>query len=392
MQRVAVVFINVGAYHAARLNAAHDACQQQGWQMTAVQITDNTLQHPWGDLHKIRFPLETVIPASEVASADSEQQWQRIANNLVPCVLDKLNPDAIAIPGWGHSSMRAALSWARRRKSITVLMSESKRDDEARRWWKEKLKAHLYVNKFDAALVGGSKHQAYLVELGMPPEKIFTGYDIVDNDYFSACAAAAQANPFAARWRQPQIPLRPFFIAATRLLERKNIPRLIDAYAVYHAKFADAQAWDLVICGSGEQETLVRERIAAANLKHAIHLPGFVTYDAVGGWYGLAAAFVHPALQEQWGLVINEACAAGLPILCSNTVGACHELVRQDENGFKFNPKSVDEIAQALIAMHSLDADVRQGYGERSKQLVASFAPAAFGEGLVKAIRAGINK
>src|SRR5439155_5507627 len=64
-----------------------------------------------------------------------------------------------------------------------VVMSESARADEPRAWWKEIIKRRI-VRIYSAALVGGQRHIDYLVELGMPRERIFSGYDVVDNDYF----------------------------------------------------------------------------------------------------------------------------------------------------------------------------------------------------------------
>jgi hypothetical protein len=65
-----------------------------------------------------------------------------------------------------------------------VVMSESAGRDEPRTWWKERIKRQI-VDLYSAALVGGQRHLEYLVELGMPPDRIFTGYDVVDNAYFA---------------------------------------------------------------------------------------------------------------------------------------------------------------------------------------------------------------
>ena len=60
--------------------------------------------------------------------------------------------------------------------------------------------------------------------------------------------------------------------------------------------------------------------------------------------YGLASAFVHPSTTEQWGLVVNEAAAAGLPLIVSERCGCAPELVRQGVTGFLFDPYDIDAI------------------------------------------------
>ncbi|MGA7931982.1 MAG: glycosyltransferase family 4 protein, partial [Kovacikia sp.] len=319
---VVVLFYNIGGYHAARLGAAHTACQDLGWHLTAIHVTDQTREHPWGTLDpQVPFPLQTLLPAATTPATVDRGPNSTIAGTLLSACLSRLKPDVMVIPGWGFPISRVALRWSKQQQIPAILMSESKWDDEKRNWLKELLKAWLYIRKFDAALVGGRLHRDYLIKLGFPGDRIFLGYDAVDNDYFTHSAAIARNDPQAARMRQPEIPEKPYFLAATRFIKRKNVPRLVKAYANYRFQVGPSSAWDLVICGKGAEEAVIRQTIADHHLGECVHLPGFKTYQTIGDWYGLASAFVHPALQEQWGLVVNEACAAGLPILGSHTVG-----------------------------------------------------------------------
>ncbi len=383
---IAVIFMSIGHYHAARLREASRSCSERGWHITAIQAVEGTSQHPWGTIENSpdTYPTKTLLtPATARQSADDGWLNVEAAKNIKEC-LNELKPDVVVIPGWGGRLERESLVWAQRHRIPAVVMSESKRDDAKRQQWKEKLKSRLYISKFDAALVGGKLHRDYLVELGFAPERIFTGYDVVDNDYFERSADIARRNVIAARASDTRIPSRPFFLATTRFIKRKNIERLIEAYAEYNQQ--ETETWDLVVCGAGEEEQSIRRRITEENLEDRVHLPGFVTYEQVGAWYGLAHAFIHPALQEQWGLVVNEACAAGLPILCSRTVGAGHELVRENQNGLLFDPQSREDMTRSLKMMHSFDDAKRRAMAEVSRRLVWDFRPQKFGEGLVRAV------
>ncbi len=375
-----ILFHNIGGYHAARLRATDAACQARGWALTAVQVMGQTQEHPWGDVDDgITFPLKTLL---QVNAGETEEHHRLVRSRLVSH-LDSLKPDIVAIPGWGFVASRAALSWCRHHHLPAIVMSESKADDETRHWWKERLKAWLYVRHYDAALVGSQHHADYLVQLGLSPQQIFQGYDAVDNDYFTAKADHARQHPIAARQRQPHIPSRPYVLAVTRFIARKNLSRLIDAYHHYRQQVVDP--WDLVLCGSGVEENFLRQKTDQLGLVGWIHFPGFVSYSAIGDWYGLAAAFIHPALQEQWGLVVNEACASGLPILCSQTVGARYDLVREGENGLLFDPTSEEDITRCLVTIHRLDADQRQGWGEASRAIAATYRPEHFAQGMLQA-------
>jgi glycosyltransferase involved in cell wall biosynthesis len=383
---IVLLFHNIGGYHAARLRAAHCVCQNLGWKFTAIQVTDKTHEHPWGNLaQEITFPLKTLIPAIPgTTDADCSSDAPQAATALQR-LLEQIYPDVLVIPGWGFRVSRTALQWCQTHRIPAILMSESKWDDEPRQWWKERLKSFLYVKKFQAALVGGQLHRDYLIQLGLSQSRIFLGYDAVDNDYFAQQASAARQAPDAARQAQPEIPQKPYFLAATRFISRKNVPALIQSYAEYRLRVG-ATAWDLVICGSGQEESRIRQQIDHLGLTEVVHLPGFMTYQKIGSWYGFAGAFIHPALHEQWGLVVNEACAAGLPILCSKTVGAS-ELVRDRHNGFTFDPHQVADITAALVNLHALDPGQRSKWGHHSQEMVAQYGPAAFATGLLSAIK-----
>ncbi|MBD2157415.1 glycosyltransferase family 4 protein [Leptolyngbya sp. FACHB-16] len=383
---IGVLFYNIGGYHAARLRAAQFACDQRAWDLTAIQVTDQTGEHPWGNVQSwLTFPTKTLLPYADVPDETMRQFESPAAAERLNDVLKSMHLDALAIPGWGFPVSRAALEWCRQQGIPAILMSESKWDDAPRAWWKEWWKSWRYVSRFDAALVGGETHRDYLMRLGMATERIFLGYDAVDNAYFAEQVAIARRQPDIARQRQPAIPHKPYFLAVTRLIPRKNVAALIRAYGTYY-QLHGPESMDLVICGSGAEEPALRNLIRQEGLENCVHLPGFLSYDALPDWYALAAALIHPALQEQWGLVVNEACAAGLPILCSRTVGACPELVHPHQNGLVFPPEDESAIAQCLSQFHKLDPETRMQWGQQSQQIVARFSPVVFAEGLMQAL------
>ncbi len=378
---VVVFFINIGFYHAARLRSAAQACEKKGWRLTAVQLTDDTLEHPWGRASEgLGFPLLTLL---------NKQSAQKMADGL-PVIdqqvlderLNELKPDILFLPGWSFDLSQKALKWNASRSVPAVVMSESKRDDDTRSWWKEQLKYWLYIRKFKGALVGGDAHANYAVELGLPRERIFKGYDAVDNAHFAKEAAYAREHEAEVRTAFPKMPARPFFMAAFRLMARKNALALLEAYVQYRQQ-CPQDPWDLVICGNGEQRDALVEVIQSRGLTDHVHLVGFLTYHEVGKWYGLAKAFIHPALKEQWGLVVNEACAAGLPVLCSRTVGAAAELVQDGRNGYLFDPADVADIAASLRKVHEAGEAGRARMGQESRRLVATCAPEVFGDSVV---------
>jgi 1,2-diacylglycerol 3-alpha-glucosyltransferase len=352
-----------------------------------IEVTDSTLRHPWGQLiEPRRVPIITIhsLPNGHVTP---DGKIPPVSGKHVDECLGGLLPDVVFLPGWSFEICRRSLDWCRRHSVPAVVMSESKFDDESRFWFKERLKSWLYVRHFAAALVAGNVHADYAESLGIPRDRIFTGYDVVDNAHFERGADRARHNKMEVRRTFPCIPRRPYFIVVSRMVERKNILGLVKAYAQYLSRAGSREdSWDLVICGNGPQLSVIQHEAEKCQLNGHLHLPGFLPYADMPTWYGMASAFVHPALHEQWGLVVNEACASGLPVIVSRTVGSRYDLVAEGKNGFLIDPKSINDMAEKLVVLQNLEGEKLRRMGDCSRQMARKLTPTRFGEEVVKTV------
>lgn len=296
--------------------------------------------------------------------------------------LSALKPTVVVVNGWGTAEAVSAIAWCRWTGVPCVVMSETKSDDVPgqRAGWKEYLKG-VMVRNCDAALVGGNKQAEYLVNLGFPSERIFLGYDTVDNSFFESRSRLAieESEAMTAEYGLPTH----YFFTCTRFLRRKNVDGLLRAYSAYRNR-CKSSPWGLVIAGSGEEENSVRElerSLGVAGVKWV----GFVRYDVLPVYYGLASALIHPAKQEAWGLVVNEAAACHLPLLVGDKVGARYELLRDGGNGILFEASSDDDICRAMCEFSALPAEVRAKMGQISHEIVSHWSPKRFGEQLLAA-------
>ena len=262
-------------------------------------------------------------------------------------VLSRIRPDVVAIPGWSHPGAIAALSWCCDRRVPRFVMSESGESGRLRLRPVEWAKGEV-VSLFGAALVGGSPHARYIEALGMRPERVFLGYDVVDNEHFRIGADRARGESGSARARMGLA--RNYFLAIARFIKKKNLLRLIEAYSEYVALVGarpggvgpqgyspGGSPWDLVLLGDGPLRGEIEKAVHSLGLDGRVVMPGFVQYEALPAYYGLAGAFVLPSTFEPWGLVANEVMAAGLPVLLSRECGCAENLLREGGNGFAFD-------------------------------------------------------
>ena len=377
---VAVVFHHIGPYHHARLNAAADRLSVTGIEWSAKGYDS------WGALATpARYHKVSLFPeATDHSPGKAELRcafWS---------ALEQMNPDVVTVNGWNNFGSLIAANCCMRRRIPMVVMSESSRQDEPRTWWKEAIKRRI-IGLYSAALVGGQRHVEYLVELGMPPERVFTGYDVVDNEYFRQKAEEVRSQ--RSEVRQKYALPENYFLASARFIEKKNLTALIEAFAEYRQRSEvrgrksdishQHSPWDLVLLGDGPLRQAINSQLSTLNLCSHVHLPGFKPYDQLPIYYALANAFVHGSTTEQWGLVVNEAIASGLPVIVSERCGCVPELVQG--NGFTFDPTNEHELIARLLEMASVSDEERKHMGDTSYRIAANFVPQRFGEGLERA-------
>ena len=214
------------------------------------------------------------------------------------------------------------------------------------------------------------------------------GYDVIDNDHYASRADEARSNPaLRAVYALPPH----YFLASARFIAKKNLFALIHAYALYREKKpSNADAWHLVVLGDGELRPKLEGLIKERGLGDHVHLPGFRQYAELPIYYGLAGAFILASTSEQWGLVVNEAMACGLPVIVSERCGCVPDLVHDGRNGFVFNPHDVDALA-TLMATIASDANRRAIMGLAGREIISRWTVEAFGIGLREASKAALH-
>lgn len=375
-----MLFWRLGPYHHARLNNAGATLHITG--IEACGIED---MYAWSKVEGAdKFDKITVTERFL-----DHPSWARQMRLRLWSALDRIQPDVVAVPGWSLADALAALHWCVRTMTPVVVMSDSTAWSGARGRWREWLKSRL-LRHCTSALVAGTPHAEYLVDLGMPKERVFLGYDVVDNDHFAEKSAEVRSQEPECR-KLLGLPKK-YFLASARFVEVKNLPRLLRAYARYRDLASlgqsgkrDREIWDLVLTGDGPLRESLNSQLSTLNLHKHVHLPGFKQYDELPAYYALASAFVHASITETWALVVNEAMASGLPVLVSNGCGCARDLVQEGLNGFTFNPYEIEQLAQLMLKLSTLDSGLI-ALGSASREIIGRWGLDRFAAGLKQAV------
>lgn len=369
--RIALLFRSYGPYHLARLHALRRSAS-----VLALEFSDFDGEYDWNVTHQKH--------AAGVISLSKRGEERKRSLEALTGWLKSFSPDVVAIPGYSEPLALSAACLCQGLGIPTVLMSDSHALNGRRNPIREALKRRV-LSLFHTAFVAGTPQVEYLTGLGFPRCQISIGYDVVDNRHFAP--SDKQGRHLLAPSTHDELD-QPHFLCCSRLVEGKNLLFLIDAFKRYR-DMTTATVWPLLIAGDGPLGAPIAHRIAELSLPDHVHLIGRKTYDELPSLYTSAGALVFPSLAETWGLVVNEAMAAGLPVLVSKNVGCHPDLVQEGINGHVFDPRNTAQLATLFGKIATTES--RRAMGAASRRIIRDWDLDRFSSGLIEAAAAAYS-
>ena len=219
----------------------------------------------------------------------------------------------------------------------------------------------------DICLPIGSRNAAFYRYHGVPDKRLFTVPFAVNNDFFIHGVEQHRHQLHVTKSKLGISLDKPVILFASKLIPRKRPWDLLQAY--HRLQLSGVQA-TLLFVGSGSE----MERLRAYTIQHNlqdIYFLGFQNQTMLLQFYAIADVFVLPSENEPWGLVINEAMCAGLPIIATEEIGAVADLVQHGENGFVFQTGDIENLACYLYLLIMNDT-LRQRMGQCSLTRITS--------------------
>jgi glycosyltransferase involved in cell wall biosynthesis len=192
---------------------------------------------------------------------------------------------------------------------------------------------------------------------GVDPDKIYVAGQAVEKSRFEAVQPTQNGHPVA------------LFIG--QFEERKGVHDLLDAFA----RLGDVGA-EFRVVGNGALEDEIRARAGSIP---GLSIAGYVPQTELPRELARARLLVLPSItlpegKEPWGLVVNEAMHAGLPVVATDSLGAAAGgLVRNGENGFVVPERNPDRLAEVLRRLLT-DAELASRFGEQARRDAAEFS------------------
>lgn len=150
----------VGPYHHARYQALGELIE-----LVILETRPDSQEYPWEERQEARSYERLSLSFDSNQKPSATKMWKAIHK-----ILDKTKPNRIFTTGWADSEYFFAWLWAKQRRVPVFFACDSTNEDYTRSKWKEYLKG-FWVNRFDGALVAGSRSKVYLTTLGWSAQK-----------------------------------------------------------------------------------------------------------------------------------------------------------------------------------------------------------------------------
>ena len=328
---------------------------QPNWEGLNVTVQKNlTLQRTWRHPHGFSEPLYVHIPYDTI--------W----------LLSQKQPDVIISGEMGFRTLQSALYHKFNSQSKLILWATvSEYSEQGRGKLRERLRRWL-VPQADAVVVNGQSGARYVSQFGITDEQIFPAPYTTDISPFLSVPLA----------RDIDQAYRLLYVG--QLVERKGIEGFLSALVRWGVGHPDRKV-EFWLVGDGTLRSTLEQFSVPANL--SLRFLGNVPYNELAQVYAQAGIFVFPTLADEWGLVANEAMAAGLPVLGSLYSQSVEELVVEGETGWTFRADRDVEMDSALEKVLATPGEVLEQMRVTARSRIRDLTPDFVADQILQAIR-----
>lgn len=327
--------------------------------------------------YRWRF-LRNLSPSDSTAGL-----WSAINPGIIPALV-RGRFDALWVHG--HRSLTILLAMVTARVlGVPVLMRGETHLLSTPTGWKGRMRrplmTFLYRYLCTAVLPIGTLNDEFYAQHGVPPDRRFLVPYVVDNELFSRGAAAVRRDRIERRGALGLPATLPLILFSAKLIPRKRPMDVLQAYAGLRRRGLEA---GLVFVGAGSEEDELRTYVRKQGVPD-VYFHGFRNQSEMPEMYALADVFVISSEYETWGLAVNEAMAAGLPVVASSAVGAARDLIRDGENGRVYPVGNVEALSARLEELIA-NPGLRERMSSQSQEIIARWGIEQAVEGIERAL------
>lgn len=277
-------------------------------------------------------------------------EWNKAGRIIKWMIAHKIA--AVVLGGYNDFGLIRILLWCWRSSIPCFVFGDSNILADQRSGLKARLKQRLLpsvLSHASGAMYCGRHGSSYFSRYGVPSTRLFPFPYEPDYGAIQQVPAEVVAN---VRNRYHLRSERRYIVFCGRLTAVKRPELLVQAFLQLAFQRPN---WDLLLIGTGPLKKTLESSVPL-DLADRFHFTDFVNDPAeIAALYHIVDLLALPSDYEPWGVVVTEAAAAGLALVCSDQVGAAADLLREGVNGRSFRAGDVNHLTSALLEATSDD-------------------------------------
>jgi glycosyltransferase involved in cell wall biosynthesis len=360
--KVVILNNDFRVYWKGRLVYLRGYLASQNIQLNAIELFGKGSPYAFDMVDSTHHWWACLYPNKAAGDVEKEELKERLFLRL-----DELDADVIIGPSIVFFAGALGIAWAKKRCRKFIMFDDARAGQVKRNPGVQWVK-NLITSRAEAFWLPTKSYDKGYETFKKQGVHFFYGFSCIDNNLFKADRAG-----------QGSIKT---IICVARLVPIKNLDGLLNAWQLVEQQNTGYQ---LHIVGNGPEGEKLQQQKELLKLQ-TVEFIDAVDNQKLPRYFGNAGAFILPSFSESWGLVVNEAMAAGLPVLLSKTVSAANDLLHEGVNGFGFNAFDNNDIAAAILKYIHLNEHAKMLMSQKSLEIIDGLSYEKMGKQLTDAL------
>lgn len=308
------------------------------------------------DPSEIKYDFEILKDEAHTFSEDAEKSY--FLYKGLGSLMNREKPDAVIVAGFSSATMKVFFRKLLKGTPFIIFSGTIEKGGRSGSMIR-KLQRKFLCSNASAFVAYGSLAKEYLVKSGAKAEKVFIGRNTVDTRFF-----AEETAKLRAEYGNGDGIVR--FTYLGYLVPRKNVKLLLESVKIVAQKRNDFR---LDIIGDGVSLDDLKNYVSENRLENVVEFHGFRQKQEIPAFFARSSGLLFQTDFDIWGLVLNEAMAAGVPCLSSPNAGATNDLIQEGITGFEVDFTNLELVANKMnwLIDHREEA---QKMGERARDFI----------------------
>lgn len=283
-------------------------------------------------------------------------------------ILNQENPDVVIITAF-KPTMLYAFVWCVLKRKKLIVYNDGTLISERNFSFIQKMSRRLIFSQAKAFVAPAEGGLDLYESYGIPRRKMFKSCLCIDNSRFT---------PKPTGEREYDI------MFSGQIVERKMPMFFVEIATKLKQKLPDLR---VLIIGEGDMRKQMLEELDKNGVNY--HFAGYLDQQTLPVFYANAKLFLFPSLNDPWGVVANEACAAGTPVITCENAGVANDLIINGENGYVL-PLDADSWTQHACDLLS-NAEKLSLFSEKAVQKVQAYNHQQAADGILDSIALAVQ-